>query len=183
MKTPAWATLSRNRPRQKDEGAPQAVLDYLLPHEYNCVTIRKHPGVFFGHCLVVSCWCVAACLVTAFTDSGALVLGIVWGMFVFFLAWLAVRVVAWRESYFVATETRLIFISGLTTKKVVSVPLREIGTLERRRSSLGRLLGYGEFVAEPATPGYSIPRMNYMPYLEQMLAEVQGLRYPDDRED
>jgi hypothetical protein len=182
VKIPAWATFPRTRPKLQNSWIPQVVQNYLLPHEHMVITVHKHPGVFIGHCLVAGCWCVAACLVTALTDS-ALALGVVWGVFLVLVAWLAVRVAAWLESYFVATETRLIFITGLVTKKAVSIPLREIRTLEGRRSPLGRLAGYGEFVAEPATPGYAIPRMNYMPYLEQLLAEMHDLMRPKDSED
>jgi hypothetical protein len=75
---------------------------------------------------------------------------------------------------------RLIFITGLATKRAVSVPLREIATLNPRRSLLGRLAGYAEFVPEPARTGYAIPKMNnYMPYPEQLLAEMQALLFPD----
>lgn len=153
--------------------------NYLLPHERAVLTIRKHPGVFIGHCLLAGCWCGAACLVTALTNSDPLVLGVAWGGFFVVLAWLAVRAIAWLESYFVATEMRLILITGLATKRAVSVPLREIATLDSRRLLLGRLAGCGEFVAEPARPGYTIPKMNYMPYLEQLLAEMKAFLPPD----
>jgi uncharacterized membrane protein YdbT with pleckstrin-like domain len=155
------------------------VENYLLPHERPVIAVRKHPGVFIRHCLLAVCWCGAACLVTALTNSDPLVLGVVWGGFFVVLAWLAARAIAWLESYFVVTEMRLIFITGLATKRAVSVPLREIATLNSRRSLLGRLAGYAEFVAEPARPGYAIPKMNYMPYPEQLLAETKALLSPD----
>ena len=154
---------------------PPLVENYLLPHERAVIAVRKHPGVFIGHCLLAGCWCVAACLVTALTNSDPLVLCVIWGGFFVILAWLAVRAIAWLESYFVATEMRLIFITGLATKRAVSVPLREIAMLDSRRSLLGRLVGYGEFVAEPARPGDTIPKMNCMPYFEQLLAEMKAL--------
>jgi hypothetical protein len=97
----------------------------------------------------------------------------VWGGFILIVASLAVRGIAWLDSYFVATETRLIFISGLTAKRAVSIPLREIAKLDSRRSLPGRLFGYGEFVAEPTRAGYRIPKMNYMPYFQQLLAEMK----------
>jgi hypothetical protein len=162
------------------ERFPRLVENYLLPREHVTIAVRKHPGVFLSHSAAVSCWCVAACLVTGFSDGGALILGAIWGGFAVLTAWLVVRAAAWRESFFVATETRLIFIEGLMNKKVVSVPLREIGVLKGRRSRLGRLLGYGEFVAEPVTPGYIIPRMKYMPYMGQLLAELRELLQLED---
>lgn len=189
MKIPARATFLRPRPNRQNlqnlqnSWIPQVVQNYLLPHERTVLAVHKHPGVFVSHGLVVACWFIAGRLVTTLTGSAALVPGLVWGTFFVLLVWLAVRAAAWLESYFVATETRLIFITGLVTKKVVSVPLREIGALEGRRSPLGRLFGYGELAAKPATPGYPIPRMNYMPYPDQLLAEMHNLMHPEDGED
>ena len=163
----------RRRFLRSGPGIPPSVEMYLLSPERAVIVVRKHPGVFIGHCLLAGCWCVAACLVTALTESDPLVLWAVWGGLFVVLAWLAVRVIAWMESYFVVTDVRLIFITGLATKRAVSVPLREIATLDSRRSLLGRLAGYGEFVAEPARPGDTIPKMNYIPYFEQLLAEMK----------
>ena len=169
----------RRRFLRTSPGIPPSVENYLLSRERAVLVVRKHPVIFVGHCLLAGCWCVAACLVTALTESDPLVLWVVWGGLFVVLAWLAVRAIAWMESYFVATEMRLIFITGLATKRAVSVPLREIATLDSRRSPLGRLAGYGEFVAEPARPGDTIPKMNYMPYFEQLLAEMKALLPPD----
>ena len=94
------------------------------------------------------------------------------------LAWLAVRAIAWGNSFFVATEIRLVFITGLVTRKAVTVPLREIARLELHQSPVARLAGYGEFVTEPARPGYTIPKMNYIPYPKQLLAEMKALLPP-----
>ena len=161
---------------------PRVVSDYLLPDEYATITVRKHPGILFGHCVVITGWIVAACLVSVLSDGGAPILGAIWGGFVVLVAWLVVRMAAWLESYFVVTETRLIFITGIRTARVVSVPLREIGVLKGHRSPLGRMIGYGEFVAEPVTPGYVIPTMKYMPYMEQLLAEMRELLHLEESE-
>lgn len=160
--------------------------NYLLPHERAAISVRRHPGVFIGHCLLLGGWCGAGCLITALTDSGPLVLGVTWGALFVLLVWLAVRVTAWGDSYIVATEIRLVFITGLVTRKAVTVPLREIARLESRRSPLGRLVGYGEFITVPARPGYTIPKMKYIPYPKQLLAEMKALLPPeisDDAED
>lgn len=182
MKIPARATVPHTEPDPESSWSPRVVQTYLLPHEHLVIVVHKHPGVFLGHGFATGLFLVAG-LAAALTGRGALVPGVVWGVFAVLLAWLAVRAAAWLGSYFVVTGTRLIFITGLVTKKAVSVPLREIGALEGRRSPLGWALGYGEFVAEPATPGYAIPRMNYMPYPEQLLAEMHDLMHPEDSGD
>ena len=90
---------------------------------------------------------------------------------------------AWLGIYFAATEVRLMFITGLVNPKMVSVPLREISRFEGRRSRFGRLIGYGEFIAEPVTPGHVIPKMRYMPYPEQLSAEIEALLHPEGVKD
>jgi Bacterial PH domain len=165
---------------------PLMVENYLVPRERAVIAVRKHPGAFISHLLLLGCCSAAACLITVLTDSGPLVLGAAWAVFLAVLVWLLIRVSAWFESYFVATEVRLIFITGLVTPKVVSVPLREIASLEKRRSPLGRLVGYGELIAKPVRPGYTIPKMDYLPYFEQLLTEMQNVLHPglaDDTRD
>ena len=163
----------RHRFLRLSPGIPRVVENYLLPREEVVIAVRRHPGAFISHFLLLGCCCAAACLITVLTDSGPLILAAVWVVFLAVLVWLLIRVSAWSESVLAVTEVRLIFITGLVTPKVVSVPLREIANLKKRRSPLGRLIGYGEFIAEPVRPGYTIPKMNYMPYLEQLLSECR----------
>jgi hypothetical protein len=160
-------------------GVPQTVANYLLPHEQNVITVRRHPGCFISYLSLLACWCVAASLLTATTDSDPLVLGAAWGVCFILFLWLIQQVNIWLDSYFVATEIRLIMIIGLKKPKVTMGTLREIGEIGLRRSLLGRILGYGEIVAWPVRPGYVIPKMNYMPYPEQLFQEVSSLLFPE----
>jgi hypothetical protein len=158
---------------------PQMVMNYLLPHEHDVITVRRHPGAFIGYVSLLTCGLVAASLLTALTDSGPLAFGAVWGICFILSLWLIGIVYIWFGTYFVATEIRLILISGLASRKVITIPLREIGEIALRRSLLGRIVGYGEIVASPARPGYVIPKMYYLPYPEQLFQEVSSLIYPE----
>jgi uncharacterized membrane protein YdbT with pleckstrin-like domain len=180
MRIPAPARFLRVREYLEGGrgGVPEVVSNYLLPHEEMVITVRRHPGIFIAHISVLACCCLAAILLTVLTGS-AFGFGVAWGVCLALLIWLAVRAVAWLEEYFVATESRLIFVTGRWRRKTVSVPLREIADIKSRRSLIGRLAGYGEFIAEPVRPGRAIPKMNYMPYLDQLLAEIQHLFHPD----
>ena len=183
MRIPGRPAFLPARTNPGSELIPQAVQNYLLPYEHMAIVVRKHPGAYFGHCLIAGCWCVAASLITALTGGSVLILGTVWGVFAMLLAWLASRAVVWLCTYFVATNVRLIIITGLTTTKVVSIPLRKISALQGRRSLLSRIIGYGEFVAEPARPDYTVPRLKYMPYPEQLLVEIGSLLHPEESDD
>lgn len=162
---------------------PSAVTCYLLPHEKMVISVRRHPGIYAGHAAFLACACAAASVLTAVTGSGALVLAAAWGACCVICLSLIMRAAAWRDTYFVVTDTRLIFITGLVTRKVTTVPLRDIGDLQLWRPGLGRLIGYGKFVAQSKRPGHRMPKMKYMPYPEQLFLEVSGLLLPDGGED
>lgn len=158
---------------------PSGVVDYLLPYEKFVIAVRRHPGLFGAHIILLACACVAASVLTAITDSGALVLSAAWGICAIIFLYLIARLAEWLYAYFVVTDTRLIFITGLIARKVITVPLREIHDIEVRQSLIGRFIDYGTFIAEPSRVGYRMPRMNYMPYPEQLFLEVAGLLFPD----
>lgn len=161
---------------------PSAVTDYLLPYERRVVTVRRHPGQFITHVALLTCACTAASLLTAVTSSGPLVLGAAWGTCAAAFLYLIARIAQYLSTYFVVAETRLIFITGILKRKVITVPIRELSDLELRRRWVGRLIGYGSFIARPSTPGYRIPTMNYMPYPEQVFREVVRLISPEEIE-
>jgi uncharacterized membrane protein YdbT with pleckstrin-like domain len=152
---------------------PRAVGVYLLPHEDPVITVRKHPAIFAAHASLLAGACAAAGLLTAITSSSPLVLAVAWGMCFLIFLHLVARVAAWRGTYVVATEARMIFIAGLVARKVVTVPVREIADVSLHRSWPGRVLGYGKLVAIPARSGYEIPRMNYMPYPSEVSLEIR----------
>jgi hypothetical protein len=162
---------------------PRSLDRYLLPHEKQAISMRKHPAVFALHCGLLAAACVGASLLTILTSSDALVLAIVWGAcFVLFLG-LAMRLVAWNQSYFAVTSGRMIFITGPFARKAITIPKREILDLSFYRTRLGLLLGYGTFTAEQTLNNYTIPSMNYMPYPEQVYLEVYDLLFGSDAKD
>jgi hypothetical protein len=159
-------------------GIPQVVMNYLLPHERNVITVRRHPGIFISHISLLACCCAAASLLTAMTDSGPPALGAAWGACFIVFLWLIIRVAAWGDAYIVATEIRLVIITGQMTRRATTVPLREIYTVQLHRSLLGLIAGYGEILTFPVREGYVIPRLKYMPYPEQLRQEIVGLLHP-----
>ena len=56
----------------------------------------------------------------------------------------------WQATYFAVTEVRMVLVSGFMVRKVAMMPLARVTDMSFRRSALGRLLGYGEFIVESA---------------------------------
>jgi hypothetical protein len=151
---------------------PQAVKDYLLPYEKRVITVRTHPGQLALHAALLACACTAASLLTALTASGPFLLGAAWAACALILTYLIVRGIGWLHAYVVVTDSRVIFITGLTVRKVISVPVREIDNLLLYRSPLARIIGYGTIILQPVRPGQRLPKLSYMPYPEQIFVEL-----------
>ena len=169
--------------RQNDNEIPQIVNQYLLPHEKQVITVHKHPAIFVLHCGILAVALATASLLSAFTNSSGLALGLAWGACFVIFTWLIIRLAAWSVSYLAVTSVRLIFITGFITHKVITVPLAAINDFSFYRTQLGRLLGYGVFVADLATDTYTVPNMNFMPYPEQIYLEICGVLFADDAND
>ncbi len=66
------------------------------------------------------------------------------------LLYLAFKTWEWSEDYFVVTSDRMLQASGVFTRKIAMMPLVKVTDMSFQRSSLGRLLGFGEFILESA---------------------------------
>ena len=153
---------------------PASVSRYLLPHERSCITVRKHPAELAGPLILVSGGLVAAGELTRRSVRPK----IVWGAYLPVLLYFLQRVAAWQATYFTVTDMRMILVSGFMVRKVAMMPLARVTDMSFRRSALGRLLGYGEFIVESAGEEQALRSIDFLPYPEQLYLEVCGLVFP-----
>jgi uncharacterized membrane protein YdbT with pleckstrin-like domain len=154
--------------------APASVNRYLLPHERSCITVRLHPAELAGPLILVSGGLVAAGELTRRSVRPK----IVWGAYLSVLLYFLQRVAAWQATYFTVTDRRLILVSGLVVRKVAMMPLAKVTDMSFRRSALGRLLGYGEFIVESAGEEQALRSISFLPYPEQLYLQVCDLLFP-----
>jgi hypothetical protein len=164
-----------------NETVPAVVYRVLLPHERRVITVRLHPGVLALPSLVAVGGLIAAA-VLSFLDLSSDALAITWVVWGAALLYWLFRIWNWLESYFVLTSSRLLLIRGFLGRDVEMMPLSMATQLTFRRSSLGRLLGYGRFIFEGMSLGPSFRNVNYLPYPEQLYIEVSDLIFPDPGE-
>jgi uncharacterized membrane protein YdbT with pleckstrin-like domain len=153
---------------------PASVNRYLLPHERSVITVRKHPAELAGPLVLVLGGLVTAGELTRRSVRPK----VVWGAYLSVLLYFLQRVAAWQGTYFAVTETRMILVSGFVTRKVAMMPLARVTDMSFRRSALGRLLGYGEFIVESAGEEQTLRSIDFLPYPEQLYLEVCGLVFP-----
>jgi uncharacterized membrane protein YdbT with pleckstrin-like domain len=159
---------------------PPAIARYLLPHERQVITVRLHPAVLIRPVAETLAGLALAALISALAAMGnGDVLLVIWLLWAVLLVRLIMKVWEWWDNHFVVTSARLLLATGVLTKKVNMMPLSKVTDMSFQRSSLGRVLGYGEFVVESAGKDQALSRIDHLPYPEQLYLEVCGLIFKD----
>lgn len=161
------------------DAAPASVNRYLLPHEHQVITIRRHPAVLMGPVVLVLGTLILAGVLSNTLASTSAALAAVWWLWLLVLVWFVWRIAEWSVEYFVITSARLLFTTGLITRQVNMMPLGKVTDMRFERSLLGRLIGYGEFIMESAGQDQALSKITFVPYPEQLYLEVVGLIFPN----
>ena len=162
------------------ETVPASVYKHLLPHERQVITVRFHPAVLIRPVAeVLGGLALAGLLSTTVAHGNGIVMLVIWIAWLVLVARLLIKIYEWLEDYFVVTSQRLLLATGILTRTVNMMPLSKVTDMSFRRSTLGRILGYGEFVVESAGQDQALRRVDHLPYPEQLYLEVCGLIFKD----
>ena len=159
---------------------PAKINRYLLPHERQVITVHQHPAVLIRPIfeLLVGL-AIAGWLTNSVAHGNGTVILVIWILWLLVLLRTGVKVFEWNENYFVVTSQRMLLSTGLVTKKVNMMPLAKVTDMSFQRSTLGRILGYGEFILESAGQDQALRIVDHLPYPEQLYLEVCGLIFKD----
>jgi uncharacterized membrane protein YdbT with pleckstrin-like domain len=166
------------------ETVPRSVYKHLLPHEHQVITVRFHPAVLIrpvGE--VLGGLALAGVLSVTVAHGNGVVMLVIWVAWLALVARLLYKIYAWLEDYFVVTSQRLLLATGVFTRTVNMMPLGKVTDMSFKRSTMGRILGYGEFVVESAGQDQALRRVDHLPYPEQLYLEVCGLIFKDSSGD
>ena len=85
----------------------------------------------------------------------------------------------WRVDRFVITSVRVLTVAGLLNRQVSMLPLRKLTDMSYQRSSLGMLLGYGEFVIESAGEAQGLRRVQFLPHPDVLYLQLSELLFAE----
>lgn len=138
---------------------------YLFAGEKVALVIRPHPVVLAKSSLGPL---AAIALFTAFPNRYTfIILGLIFARFAWdFGMW-------WMDRYVLTTE-RILSLSGIITKKIVTLPLEKITDLTYERSLFGRILGYGSLGFESAGQ-QDFGRIDFVPDSDEFYRAVMAL--------
>jgi uncharacterized membrane protein YdbT with pleckstrin-like domain len=160
--------------------APTQINKYLLPHEEQVITVRKHPAVLVKPISYVIGGLIVAGVLTEFIGRhNGIALLVIWLAWLGLLGYLGQQTLIWAINYFVVTSQRMMLTSGLITRKVAMMPLTKVTDMSFQRSFQGQVLGYGTFILESAGQDQAFRVVDHLPYPEQLYLEVCGLIFPN----
>lgn len=163
---------------------PSSVNKYLLPHERQVITVRQHPAVLIRPIVeTLVGLAIAGWLSEAVAHGNSTAILVIWAAWGVLLLRLAGKAFEWSVNYFVVTSQRMLLASGIITRKVNMMPLGKVTDMSFQRSTLGRILGYGEFILESAGQDQALRVVDHLPYPEQLYLEVCGLIFKGKDED
>jgi uncharacterized membrane protein YdbT with pleckstrin-like domain len=163
---------------------PTSVNKYLLPHERQVITVRQHPAVLIRRIVEALVGLALAGFLSGTVANGNnYAILVIWGLWAVLLVRLIMKVFEWSVNYFVVTSQRMLLASGIITRKVNMMPLAKVTDMSFQRSTLGLLLGYGQFILESAGQDQALRIVDYLPYPEQLYLEVCGLIFKGKDED
>lgn len=141
---------------------------------------RRHPvalardGVELFVGLILLLW------LRGFLPAVGLVRGLIGLAIVVLVCRASWKVARWNVDRFVITSARVLMVTGLLNRQVSMLPLRKLTDMSYRRSSLGMLLGYGEFVMESAGEAQGLRRVRFLPQPDTLYLQLSELLFAAD---
>ncbi|GDX28353.1 hypothetical protein LBMAG13_07770 [Actinomycetes bacterium] len=123
-----------------------------LLNDYETITLDLHPHWWFlapaGAATTVSG--VMTLTVLAQFDGWleTLAIYLMIGALVVSAAWLVVKMVQWRTTYFVVTSHRVIYRQGVLARHGVEIPLERMSNVNFKQTIFERLIGAGDLIIE-----------------------------------
>lgn len=93
----------------------------------------------------------------------------------FFVARFGWKLWQWWIDRIVVTDQRIFEVSGILTRKVASMPLTRVTDMTYRRTILGRLLGYGDFIVESAGQDQALSTIDRLPHPDHFYRTITSL--------
>jgi uncharacterized membrane protein YdbT with pleckstrin-like domain len=160
----------------QEETVPASVNRYLLPRERQVISVHQHPLVLIGPVfLLLIGLALAGWLSGSVAHGNSTVILVTWVAWGILLLYIVRQVLAWSVTYFVVTNERMLIVRGVFRRRVSTMPLGRATDISFRRSIMGRLTGYGTFIAETSGQRQPFQSIRYVPYPEQLYLEIFAL--------
>ena len=149
---------------------PKELSRYLIPSESIIFVLHRHWVVLLEPILSTIAGLFVLIVVSPKT-SGNLqqILLVLWLVVV---ARLLFHLFEWHHEVFLATNSRLMLVHGLLTRKVDIMPMAKVTDMRYDRSLTGQIFGFGVFILESAGQDQALSRINFIPEPDRHYQEI-----------
>jgi uncharacterized membrane protein YdbT with pleckstrin-like domain len=145
----------------RESQVPKELNRYLIPSESIVFVVHRHWIILLEPLLTVIAGLVAVVVVGS-EAPGTLsrIVVVIWALLLLRLGY---RFFEWHHEVFLATNSRLMLVHGLLTRKVDIMPMTKVTDMRYDRSLVGQIFGYGVFILESAGQDQALSRINFIP--------------------
>ncbi len=119
----------------------------LSQNEVVMVDLKPHWLFFLGPAVAVIAALIGSIIVIAAWDSAILNWFIAIGTLVA-ACWIVGRFIRWRSTYFVVTDDKVIYRSGVFKKRATQIPLERVNSVNFDQNIIERMVGAGDVSIE-----------------------------------
>jgi uncharacterized membrane protein YdbT with pleckstrin-like domain len=153
--------------------APKELDRYLIPSEQIIFLIRRHWIVLFEPIASAIAGLVVVAYVSQKIGGSLTTIALaLWGLLV--LRLLATLLDWWRK-LFLATDRRLMQVSGIVTRQVDIMPMSKVTDMRYDRTLTGQLFGYGVYILESAGQDQALSKINFVPDPDHHYQEISAV--------
>jgi hypothetical protein len=168
-----------------DDEVPAIVAGFLLPFERKVIAVRRHQVVLLPPAAVLVGGLAAAVALNGWAyESGVASLTLVRLIWIAWTAgalWATWKWLGWHYTWFAATPVRLLFITGIVSRKVTPLPLTRLSDLRMHQAIGGRRYGWGTLICESFATDHALHRVTYLPHLQSLFNEIWLMRLGVDK--
>ena len=146
---------------------------YLTPNEDLVLSVRRHWAILVRP--VAELLGVLTAALVAAPGAGAAIDALLGLVVLGFLARLGWAALDWWVTHIALTTRRVLELRGVIVRTVASMPFRKVTDLTYRKSPIGRLFDYGEFVVESAAQDQALSRIRFVPSPDTFYRTLMGL--------
>lgn len=150
------------------------VVDHLIPDERVLVATRRHAVLAVWPIPLSLAVLVIVARLSAGLSPGSPLVDLLWWGWFATVAYAGWRLLEWSTDVFVVTDRRVMLFTGFLTRRVAMMPVVKVTDLTYRRTPLGRLLRYGDFVIESAGQDQALHTVGFLPNPHALYHEVTG---------
>ena len=153
--------MARQRPELDERFRHSKLQHYLLADENVLIAQRQHWASLWIPIVIGVAGLIVVVALNIFLPPGTLT-DVLWWILFALAVWDALKWFEWRRNWMVATDKRVMVNHGLVNQGVAMFSLSRVPDLTYTRSTLGRILGYGELKRESTGDSQTLHKLRFV---------------------